>query len=38
MEDGQDEEDRQMKGVDNGNVLDGIYNKGFTDDNRFTTL
>ncbi|XP_029606752.1 collectrin isoform X1 [Salmo trutta] len=38
MEDGQDEEDRQMKGVENGNILDGIYNRGFTDDNRFTKL
>uniref|UniRef100_A0A4W5NCK6 Collectrin, amino acid transport regulator n=1 Tax=Hucho hucho TaxID=62062 RepID=A0A4W5NCK6_9TELE len=38
MEDGQDEEDRQMKGVENGNVLDGIYSRGFTDDDRFTKL
>uniref|UniRef100_A0A8C8HG25 Collectrin-like domain-containing protein n=1 Tax=Oncorhynchus tshawytscha TaxID=74940 RepID=A0A8C8HG25_ONCTS len=38
MEDGQDEEDRQMKGVENGINLDGIYNRGFTDDDRFTKL
>lgn len=37
-EDGQDEEDMQVKGVENGNVLDGIYNRGFTDDDRFTKL
>uniref|UniRef100_A0A8C8IYA9 Collectrin-like domain-containing protein n=1 Tax=Oncorhynchus tshawytscha TaxID=74940 RepID=A0A8C8IYA9_ONCTS len=37
-EDGQDEEDMQVKGVENGINLDGTYNRGFTDDDRFTKL
>ncbi|XP_010870422.1 collectrin [Esox lucius] len=37
-EDKQDEEDRQVNGLENGTVLDGTYNRGFKDDDCFTNL